>query len=52
MKDSSEIKDRLEIEEDELQGYHILYENAGDYTRGWVDALRWVTGCTTSCCPK
>jgi len=45
VKTTDEIKNKLAKEEEDLQKHldkgFYLYENAGDYTRGWVDALRW-----------
>jgi len=43
MKDKEAIKERLKKEEIDVNSYKgFLFENKGDYARGWVAALRWV----------
>jgi len=43
MKDKEAIKERLKIEEETVNTCKdFLFENKGDYARGWVAALRWV----------
>jgi len=43
MKTPDEIKNRLETEELDLKEQFHQYECVGDYIRGWVNALKWVT---------
>jgi len=42
MQTESEIKVALLDNQKDLDRRTILYECAGDYVRGWVDALEWV----------
>jgi len=44
MQNIQDIQDKLLSDEMNLSKHCILYECAGDYVRGWVDALKWVLG--------